>query len=138
MELARQDAAAGTGWGLRVSSPPPRGSGSADFLSVLLRKGGCDFDGDCICMLRSPGGSPVVARALQPAPSGDNAPGFGGGSSDDALFAAIRARKEKQEKRAAAIAAGELTYEDPRERREREAREAEKAKKGGRRGRKAE
>jgi hypothetical protein len=34
---------------------------------------------------------------------------------EDPLFAAIRARKEKAEKRAAAIAAGEITYEDPRE-----------------------
>ena len=45
-----------------------------------------------------------------------------------ALFAAIEARKLKAEARAAAIAAGELQVEDPREKRERLMKEEEKRK----------
>ena len=41
--------------------------------------------------------------------------GGGGEKGEDALFAAIRARKEKQEARMKQIEAGEISYEDPRE-----------------------
>ena len=49
------------------------------------------------------------------------------------MFAAIEARRKKAEARMAAIEAGEITVEDPREKRERELKEKEKPK--GRRGR---
>ena len=53
------------------------------------------------------------------------------------MFAAIRARKEKQEARMRAIEAGEIVVEDPREARLREQKEAEKAEKAAKRAAKA-
>ena len=47
----------------------------------------------------------------------------------NALFAAIEARKAKQEARMKAIEAGEITVEDPREKRLREQAEQEKVEK---------
>ena len=52
----------------------------------------------------------------------------GDDSAENALFAAIRARKAKQEARMAAIEAGEITVEDPREKRERLLKEEERKK----------
>jgi len=49
------------------------------------------------------------------------------------MFAAIRARKEKQEARMRAIEAGEVQVEDPREARLREQAEKEKAEKAAKR-----
>ena len=74
---------------------------------------------------------PGAAPPPPAAPSGGG--GGGGGEEENPMFAAIRARKEKQEARMRAIEAGEVQVEDPREARLREQAEKEKAEKAAKR-----
>ena len=78
---------------------------------------------------------PPVPAAAGGGGGGDGGGGGGGGGGGDtnALFAAIAARKEKQEARMRAIEAGEIVAVDPREAREKELKEKQKprARKGG-------
>eukprot|EP00964_Phaeocystis_antarctica_P016784 scaffold9233_cov59-Phaeocystis_antarctica.AAC.3 len=72
---------------------------------------------------------PPPPVGLKPPPAAGAAAPAASGEPVNALFAAIEARKAVQEARMAAIASGELTVEDPREKRLREQAAQEKAEK---------
>ena len=79
---------------------------------------------------------PATRPPPPPAPiahAEDTPKGQVGANPQEALFAAIAARREAQEQRMRMIEAGALAVEDPRERRERELKEAASHKKRGRR-----